>query len=474
MKKIYTKLIALLMALMMMLGTVAVLAEGGDTTGVAGMVNPWTEYSSVEALQADYPSFEIDELPKNAENVTYAVLDTEEYVMFEVRFTLDGTDYTYRIRPSEAALADPTEMSGLYYTWDQNKSGKQNFNGIAYPFVKQYNSVERVANVYLYDPEAKISYDLSASNVDFVTVTDVADVMFSGEVQVTIVSGSVLSYENGELKILTDNLQTIVFHFIPDEEIGRGDYINVSYVGAFSTKGEPTVAQIEIVDKAETFSGTVTKHDKDYVQVDSGNGSSIRFMLADYTILSGEEKEIKNNATVTVTYSGDISEYPTAFEVYTEVKGDELPERLIDKTLTGTVVKLNKNSITILTEKGKKWTFNRTADTEYPKGKAKLTVDCTVKITYDGYASSKPDAKKIQVTKAPDPKPKYHDVTGIVQSVNGIWIVLDDGKTYTVNGANCKITGQDFLVPGALAILRYYKDGNDRICVKAEFQLRVF
>ena len=446
---------------------------------IDGMINPWTEYASLDDLCEDHPGFELDELPNGATDILYRVLEEPDRTLYEIQFRLDKGEFTYRLLPSTEPVADVTEISGAYGPWDTDESGTQLLNGVTYPYAKQFNKSEMRGNIYLFDPEEDMCYDLSSLGIDLETLMGIANGMFYSEVQTSTVSGSVLSFTDSELKLLADNLNTLVFHPYIKLSLHRGDYVTVTYAGSFSSGDEPEVTAVDVIESSHTFSGTVTKHDENSVTVAAGSGAVITFMLAGHTEITGEENVIKNNATVTVTYAGDIAEYPTAFEVDVVVPGDELDPELIDKTLTGSVIKLSKKSITIKTSKGKKWTFVRTSDTLIDERKGDLELNATVKITYDGYASDQPNAKKIQVTaSAPEPTPvpthkpdpDYYNVEGYVKSVNGIWIVLEeDGKTYTVNAADCVITGAENLMPGAYAELVYYKEGSKRICIVARF-----
>lgn len=78
-----------------------------DTDDQDNMVNPLVE-SDAETV-AQQLGFALG-VPEGAENVEYFILsgDTEE-----LRFTLDGLNYTARLKPT----ADFEDISGMYYTW---------------------------------------------------------------------------------------------------------------------------------------------------------------------------------------------------------------------------------------------------------------------------------------------------------------------------------------------------------------------
>ena len=98
------KIVAMLMAAVMMLASFA-LAE----TATVGMVNPWTEVTEEEFAEKLGLYFAV---PEGAENVVFRVLESEG--LGEMLFTLDGMDYTARVK----AAPEFEDISGMYYEWD--------------------------------------------------------------------------------------------------------------------------------------------------------------------------------------------------------------------------------------------------------------------------------------------------------------------------------------------------------------------
>ena len=76
-----------------------------------GMANPWTDTTAEEAMQV--LGIEMG-VPEGAEDVVYRMLADEQ--LLEMDFTLDGLDFTARMKPS-AVVEEIEDISGLYYSW---------------------------------------------------------------------------------------------------------------------------------------------------------------------------------------------------------------------------------------------------------------------------------------------------------------------------------------------------------------------
>lgn len=109
-------------------------ALGGEVEGdegEAGMVNPMTEVTQQELVDQtgiDLPA------PKGATDVAYFVVDTDEFTIAQMDFTLDGQPYELRAASTGMTELNPVEtgedemdieginfdtgdISGLYYEW---------------------------------------------------------------------------------------------------------------------------------------------------------------------------------------------------------------------------------------------------------------------------------------------------------------------------------------------------------------------
>ena len=76
-----------------------------------GMANPWVESSAEEIMEVLGLELAV---PEGAENVTYYM--NQDLSMEEMRFNLDGCEYTARVCP--ATSTEIEDISGMYYDWD--------------------------------------------------------------------------------------------------------------------------------------------------------------------------------------------------------------------------------------------------------------------------------------------------------------------------------------------------------------------
>ena len=86
----------------------AVVATGLLASALA-VANPWVESTSGDIAEAIGATFGV---PEGAEDVAYSLMPSEN--LAEMRFTLDGMEYTARIKPSE----EFDDISGMYYEWE--------------------------------------------------------------------------------------------------------------------------------------------------------------------------------------------------------------------------------------------------------------------------------------------------------------------------------------------------------------------
>ena len=474
------KILSLILALVLLAGALPAPAE--EEPMLIGMPNPMNEYAGIAEMKEDYPDIEMEEPPEGATDIRYSVADADDVPLFaEIMFTYNGKEYTYRCLPrDEDAIVfdrDSGYLAGLYYDFDVEEIVPVTAGDTPYNMGLHYYTPEGVGCVDWYDFEAHCEYSVGGT-AEREELFAVAQAILEKNAQHTSVEGTLLAFDNDTLTLRLDNSNTLRFPCTLDIEAAPGDRVSVTYVGELTKS--PTVIRLNVLYETMSFVGTVTAHDDSSVTVKAKNGSTIVFKLTEYTVIAGEDTVIRNNAQVTVAYTGDLTSAVYAFEVYIDVPGEEMDPKLIDKTLTGTVTKLTRSKLTIRTSKGKTYSFRRVSGTEYT-GKYELKVNCTVTVRYDGYASATPDAKEIHVKNAapkptPTPKPtkKLKKAEGTVTAVCGIWITLDDGHVYTVNSANCTIKGSEMCEIGSHAVFRYYKSGSDRICESATFELRVY
>ena len=99
-----SKIFAIILAALMALSGVAFAEET-----LIGMPNPWISVSAEELTDTLGLAFSV---PEGAENIAYRILEAEQ--MAEMTFSLDGMDYTARIKPA----AEFEDISGMYFDWE--------------------------------------------------------------------------------------------------------------------------------------------------------------------------------------------------------------------------------------------------------------------------------------------------------------------------------------------------------------------
>ena len=416
----------------------------------------------------------MSDAPAEGTDVLYQSIDGEIGTpeIAQIRFTLDGVEYYYRAKACENIM-NLQDISGLYYDYDVDETVQSVSTGIYIEYAIQYCTPSGIGHTTWFDPDSKCQYDLSAQttaeNLKSVTELVAAKDIYSDSIQ-----GIVTAIGKDEITLSMENGNIVKIPCRIDTDAKAGDKVNLWYSGTIGND-DAMVLYIEVIEAAGTYSGEVVKKDDTSITIAKEN-EAYTFILGDTVEITGAQK-VKVGDIISVVYTGQMGEKATVIKIEVEFSAPEEPEvdpELIDKTLKGTVTKVHSKNISIVTSKGKKYTFIRTKNTVY-SGNFPLQVGCTVCVRYDGYASKKPDAKEIEVLSAPaptptdDPKPKTHTVTGTVESLCGIWIVLSDGHTYTVNSANCNIQDEQYRDIGASIQITYYMDGDERIAVKAKF-----
>lgn len=137
-----------------------------------GMANPWTDTTAEDALQE--LGFEMG-LPEGAEDAAYRVLADEQ--LLEMDFTLDGLDFTARMKPS-AEVEEIEDISGLYYSWENEEECEI---GYAKGLLRQAKGDEgTIENCIWLDVVPGFVYSLSTSaeDLDGFDLTAVAEQVF--------------------------------------------------------------------------------------------------------------------------------------------------------------------------------------------------------------------------------------------------------------------------------------------------------
>ena len=322
---------------------------------------------------------------------------------------------------------------------------------------------------------------VSAPTVNDITVTpvpptedptdlekEVSDNLLNGET-VKEMSGTVVEVAENQIVVSDTKGNTIVFTmtYIQDTEAKAGDEVTISYIGDVLDCPEAVSIQITKDVNIPMITGTVIRifADEIFVEVQSTQVFGFYSHKDSFTLEGVTELAVGDYGNV--YYTGSLLDGPTAykFEVLTPTKDrsetdSNTPDASLEnKHLTGVVTSLSSSSISILTSKNRTWTFKRSSASSI-SGKYNLEVGASVRITYDGYASNHPLAKAIKVTAAPDPTPKTHKTSGVVQYFGGMELGLDNG--FSCDCAYAKISGDGNREPGDYATVTYYtQDGRN-------------
>lgn len=124
-----------------------------EESGLVGLANPWRDVTADGLMEAAGLTFGI---PEGAEDVGYSVMNENE--LAEMRFTLQGGQFTARIAPASAF----TDISGMYYAWEA-KEGFQLGACVGSHWAAQDGEI----NLYLwYDAAPGLMYSLSAQGAN--------------------------------------------------------------------------------------------------------------------------------------------------------------------------------------------------------------------------------------------------------------------------------------------------------------------
>lgn len=244
-----------------------------------------------------------------------------------------------------------------------------------------------------------------------------------------------------------------------------GSAVAVSYEGDITDQLVATAVTVEAASTQKTVSGAVASVTAEGFVVLTAEGALIPVITGDSTVISGKAETVVPGSTVTVTYAECVQALTTvniavsvdvtaiAAEKITEQ--NEKKEDTTNKTLSGTVVTLTDKKVTIKTSKGKKWTFKLNKHTQVRGKKLEVGAKCT--ITYDGYASQSPNAKRIKVTKsAPAPTPTTKKYSGVCCYFGNKELGIEGAQIHWVIDKNTKMTGKGFRGVGTNVTVTYY------------------
>lgn len=148
--------------------------ETGENTEIA---NPWTESDRGGVLDAT--GFDLS-VPDGAENVAYSYMQEES--LAQVTYTLDGNEWTYRVRPTDHL----EDLSGMCYEWDiEEDSTVGDMEAKLYAYSEADEDSEYIDDIFSvhvvnwYDDVEKSTHSLSVAgkNLDGLDIGAVAEQM---------------------------------------------------------------------------------------------------------------------------------------------------------------------------------------------------------------------------------------------------------------------------------------------------------
>jgi len=141
---------------------------------IVGMANPWVETDQQGILDAT--GFNLA-LPEAATDAYYSYMESEK--MAQVSYNLDGYNWNFRVQPS----TELTDISGVYYEWTSERSGKLNGcealytiysegedeNAYAYHVLNWFDSANGVLYSLSVDGEGVNNLDIQGHVKDLIT-----------------------------------------------------------------------------------------------------------------------------------------------------------------------------------------------------------------------------------------------------------------------------------------------------------------
>ena len=443
-----------------------------------GMVNPVIEAESYQALCNAVTPIKLADAPEGADSVTYTYINTEPLVA-QINFNYGGNEYTYRAAACENESAQ-TDISGVYDTLENEETNSN--DGGSYKLRSSKTKTMGVAQWY--DDAVKCQYSLyTPTGCDInQQIEDVTDILMAAmaalEKQEALkvpgtdgeIEGKLLEVNDNDIIVSLDNGSTLVFLLthIENVQVKTGDTVKVGYSGSLSDSPEALSVTVLSSAPAElVLNGTISQFDSGFVYVKTETANVYGFALSEATKYMGASKTLKEGNIVSVGYTGDLSNMPVANEINTVTVAKDAPDPLVNKSIKGTVKTLKSKSITVMTDNGHDYTFQRTADSKV-NGDYELKTASHVKVTYDGYASKSPVAKVITVLAPPDPTPpkptptyapaQYYTVRGVilVRAGNALSIQDSYGQIYSFLLRAPQIVGDGY--PGDTATVTFYID----------------
>ena len=440
------------------------------TAEPVGLPNPMDYFSSREEMLSAVSPILMNDAPAGSVNQRYETISAgTANAIAQIVFTLNGREYTYRAA-SCALEAAMQPIDGVYGEFSTPAAIYADpVNGYGQIAVKYAADGTGVATWFYAPTKCQYSLTCAGANADK-TFEDTAAALYAVTADLNgnpivdpnapkaekSIEGTVVRLDQTGIGITLDNGSTFILACgsVDFSAVGINDRVLLTYSGDIAQGAVAT--GVTVIEKAQVedmkVTGTVVSHDSSTVYIMVDSGTAYGFRVTSSTAIGGADSEVKNDAVVEVTYTGDLNAVPTATAIRI-IKAGQEDDPLIDKQLTGYVIDLTSSRMTVELSNGKQYTFVRTDETLY-QGVCEIEEGCKVRVTYDGYASQRPDAKLVEIlkkpeptpvpTNTPEPKPTTYKVTGTIVSKAGNMLVVSEDNTGIEYGfliGSCEFTG---------------------------------
>ncbi len=418
------------------------------TTEVANPINTVSDYKALVSAQS---AIKLNDVPEGSENVTYSWI-TNIPVIDQIDFTYDGHTYCFRAAscPNGTASAD---ISGVY---DQLPSvstvdvSGENQAGGSYVLRYDTDSGKGVANwtsKMAATQYSLYSEDACKGKIEEMPIAKVMDKLFIYSQDAKTVSGTVVSSTNNTLALnLTDgNSAVLNCEHIATITVKANDTVDVLYLG--DIKGDADVVRITktgtaAAASASTFSGTIFKLIDSNMYVQTSDNNVFSFAYSSSTTVSGAATTLAENEEVTVSYTGDLYNNPTAVSVNVTKVG-ATPKPAATQTPTASY---KDGSITgVVTAACGVWVtvngavFEVNSANCYVSGVAQVGGWAT--INYRDYGNGYITVLSAYFASSQTPTWNAYTVTGDITAVSGSYVTVN-GMTFCVNTGTVEGTAQ--------------------------------
>ena len=482
--KMKKRALALFLAVCILTSLTAISASAEAAADIP--INAMSDYESLVSAQ---PTILLNDVPEDAEDVSYGWLNNIPAID-QIDFTYDGHTYCYRAAacPNGTTSVDISGVTEMFPSVTSVDVSTENQAGGSYVLRYDAESGKGVANWT--SEMAATQYSLYSEDackgekLEEMPFVELMDMLFIYMQDAKTVSGTVTAVNSNALALnLTDGSSVVLnCEHIKTITVKANDTVDVFYLGEID--GDSDVVKIVENDgevstlSGDTFSGIIFRYIDNCIYVLTADDNVFPFEITSSTVISGASSVLAENENVIVTYTGDLYGDPVALEVnITNAVATPSPTAVptaspiyTDRYVEGIVTAVGGIWVTV---NGTVFTVNG-ADC-YISGTPKVGSYANInyrdyggnKIVTAAYFADLPAPGPVP-TPVPTSAPIYVDryIEGYVTSVGGVWVTVN-GIVFTVNGADCYLSGQPKV--GSYAKISYRDYGSRTEVTSAYF-----